>query len=271
MSRSIEELKKSRAKLRKREDHVERLARGAKLTLVELGEELLDIRGEITHVQDRRQALKEAIEEEIRADDAGKGEHTEHWEDWVETRRDELADMLESYEGQIERLVRAQTDTREERSELAKRNQVLDKRIEVINKKIARIKDDRKGDLTKDFHIAEFDCRNGTPVPSYMEASLRSLCQEHLQPLRDSGGTVSINSGYRTAAYNAAIGGATQSYHIYDLRKDHPAADHIQVGRPASAVQQWHDAHNPPDGMGYYAGFTHIDDRGYRSRWWGAA
>ena len=110
-----------------------------------------------------------------------------------------------------------------------------------------------------------------TPVPSYMKDSLKKLCELHLQPLRNSGGSVHINSGYRTTAYNSAIGGAYNSYHVYTVRKTAPAADHVQAGRSAPTVQKWHDSHNPPDGMGYYGGFTHIDDRGYRSRWYGGA
>jgi hypothetical protein len=164
---------------------------------------------------------------------------------------------------------------REARSEnrlddLVKRDRRLEKRIVVVNKRIAR-KLEASGQLTADFHIAEFDCNNGTPVPDGMEPHLRALCVQHLQPLRDSGGGVVINSGYRTAAYNAAIGGASQSYHVYTLRGKSPAADHVQAGRSAYAVQAWHESHNPFDGMGVYSGFTHGDDRGYRSRWTGAA
>ena len=58
-------------------------------------------------------------------------------------------------------------------------------------------------------------------VPS-IEAveALRLLCAQVLQPLRDSVGALHVNSGYRSAAVNAAKGGAATSQHLYGEAAD---------------------------------------------------
>lgn len=46
-------------------------------------------------------------------------------------------------------------------------------------------------------------------------ANLTNLCKQVLQPLRDYvGGSVSINSGYRSKALNRLVGGAKTSQHL---------------------------------------------------------
>ena len=58
--------------------------------------------------------------------------------------------------------------------------------------------------------------------------ALRALAKEVLQPIRDlHGGPVTVNSGYRQPALNAAVGGTPKSQHPKG-----EAAD-ITVGNPA--------------------------------------
>lgn len=53
-----------------------------------------------------------------------------------------------------------------------------------------------------------------TPSPEVIN-SLRALCKNILQPLRDAiGGPIKVSSGYRTARLNRAIGGARNSQHM---------------------------------------------------------
>jgi hypothetical protein len=115
------------------------------------------------------------------------------------------------------------------------------------------------------FVVAEFDCRDGTPVPEASVPALKALVQGYLLPLRKAGGPVHVNSGFRTLAYNRSIGGASMSIHVYNASWQHSpwavAADHWQEGRSPGAVQAWHDANTRPDGMGYYSSFTHVDNR----------
>jgi exonuclease VII small subunit len=238
--------------------------------LDEARDKLRDAR-EVARKRDaHEEELLEAVREmrETIADKRAHRQELDEVED--ESQRERIADKIEELEADldvaVDRLDRVQRRSKAANEELRKHKQ----RVERLRKRRREIKENSAGQLTADFHVAEFGCRDGTPVPASAIPALKRLCQEHLQPLRNSGGVVSITSGYRTRSYNASIGGASMSYHIYDERPAAPAADHVQAGRSASAVQQWHDAHNPPDGMGYYSGFTHIDDRGYRSRWYGA-
>ena len=268
MPSSLDELKRKRSEAAQRNDKVERLLKGERKDLKHIQNELKEEREHRDELQDRRRDLREALEEEIRADKKEHGKHPDEWEDWVSQRREELADLIDSSVARIQRLLERGVRSEKERNELIKRDRHLEKDLRALERRIKR-KRDPKNNLTKDFSVAEFDCNNGTPCPNGIVPHLKLLCEKHLQPLRNSGGVVGINSGYRTASYNAAIGGEPNSYHIYTVRMRAPAADHVQSGRSASAVASWHDSHDAFDGMGRYASFVHGDDRGYTSRWWG--
>jgi len=113
------------------------------------------------------------------------------------------------------------------------------------------------------FSFEEFKCRDGSEVPKEYWTSLQRL-MDLLEQIRVVCGNraISITSGYRTPAYNKKCGGATYSQHM--LAK---AAD-IQVdGLTPSQVYKICDKVNPNGGVGKYASFTHVDIRGYRSRW----
>lgn len=265
---STADLKRRREALREREEKTDAAIKKEAGDLKHLEKEIKAEREEREHLQDKRADLKKQLEDEIAADEKGKGEHPEKWEEWAEDRRDELADMIDSCEARINRLVERMVKSGKDLKQFKDRDAKLEKRIALVTKRIER-KQTPANQLTKDFSMAEFDCNNGTPVPSYMRPHLEDLCKRHLQPLRDSGGTVNINSGYRTTAYNAQIGGASNSYHVYTYRKKAPAVDHTQSGRSPSAVASWHDSHDAFDGMGRYSSFVHGDDRGYSSRWYG--
>lgn len=134
------------------------------------------------------------------------------------------------------------------------------------------------GQLTPHFRLVEFNCHDGTPVPQSARPHLVHLCDVALEPLRAKFGPVRIHSGYRHRIYNARIGGARSSFHIYDLRHgQYPAAD-VEPAR--GSVRDWHafvdrlqDGLKPPHGgLGYYprGGFIHVDLRPYLARWDGS-
>lgn len=119
------------------------------------------------------------------------------------------------------------------------------------------------------FAMEEFDCRDGTPVPEEARSGVRTLVRHVLEPMRDRFGACYVTSGYRHESYNAGIGGATRSYHIYDNRPDEVAAD---VTFATGTVAEWADyarglGHG---GVGEYrrSGFVHVD-MGPRRNWWG--
>jgi len=128
----------------------------------------------------------------------------------------------------------------------------------------------RTGQLTAHFHIREFDCHDGRKVPLIAVPALTRLCRDLLEPLRVTFGPAHVLSGYRPKDYNAKIGGAKFSQHIYELTPDSVAADMVfATGNP----QAWARAADRlgAGGVGRYdrAGFVHIDNRPDRARWTG--
>lgn len=76
---------------------------------------------------------------------------------------------------------------------------------------------------------------------------------------------VTINSGYRTVAYNAQVGGSKTSYHTYGM-----AADIVVKGvKPEDVAQYVEEVYPNSKGIGRYKTFTHIDCRADKARWKG--
>lgn len=68
--------------------------------------------------------------------------------------------------------------------------------------------------LTQNFSIREFMCKDGTHVPEHLLFNVRQLAT-NLQVLRSwLASPIFINSGYRTPAYNKKVGGAVGSQHL---------------------------------------------------------
>lgn len=117
---------------------------------------------------------------------------------------------------------------------------------------------------TAHFKISEFRCKDGTEVPVEYYGNLR-LLMPVLEEIRAAfgGKPVTITSGYRTPAYNKKVGGAAKSQHQYAA-----AADIKVQGVPPAEVYKVADRIvGNRGGVGKYNSFTHVDVRGYRSRW----
>lgn len=134
------------------------------------------------------------------------------------------------------------------------------------------------GKISEHFRHQEFWTHDGTPIPA-SDANLLGLRRHArliLEPMRDHFGPCHVVSGYRHRAYNAAIGGARNSHHIWDEHRSTPATDLIFVHGDAEA---WGDhaarlcARNGiGGGIGKYRrlGFVHIDLRPDAARWRGS-
>lgn len=124
------------------------------------------------------------------------------------------------------------------------------------------------GQLSQHFHVREFACKDGRQVPAVALPALKRLVVGVLEPLRAEFGQCTVMSGYRPADYNARIGGAKFSQHIYELTPESVAADLIFAdGRPAD----WHGFADGlgVGGLGLYGSFVHVDNRVGRARWTG--
>jgi hypothetical protein len=118
------------------------------------------------------------------------------------------------------------------------------------------------------FHISEFDCHDGRKVPAFAVPALRDLCARFLEPMRTAFGPALVMSGYRPADYNARIGGAKFSQHIYELTPQSVAADLIfRTGTPGAWAQLADQL--GAGGVGRYPSFVHVDNRPERARWTG--
>jgi len=120
--------------------------------------------------------------------------------------------------------------------------------------------------LTKNFHIDEFACNDGTPVPKELYGNVLELA-ENLQVLRDALGVPLIFvDGYRTKSYNKSIGGADVSQHLVAKAADIIAAPHrLHLGNDIDALI--HAEKMAAGGIGYNTTFTHYDTRGTNYRW----
>ena len=122
----------------------------------------------------------------------------------------------------------------------------------------SKAKDGNKN-LSANFKVREFACTDGSD-PVFVSDKLVAVLQEIRSHF---GRAVTINSGFRTAAKNKAVGGATYSQHLYGM-----AADITVKGVSPSRVAAFAETLLPgTGGIGIYGTFTHIDVRATKSRW----
>lgn len=114
--------------------------------------------------------------------------------------------------------------------------------------------------LSENFRVYEFRCKDGSD-----EVRISTETVSILQAIRDYfGKPVTINSAYRTAAYNAspAVNGAKNSQHVVGTACDIKVKD-----VPPAAIAAFLEAKYPNHGIGLYPTFVHVDSRGYKSYW----
>lgn len=133
------------------------------------------------------------------------------------------------------------------------------------------------------FHVAEFDCHDGTPYPpDWVSDRLQRLC-DVLDAIRGAwGGPLAVVSGYRTPEWNQRIDGAGKSQHVEGLAADIKPLVHASALPVAVADLHARILRLEADGklagmggLGFYPGrWVHVDVRarpadGHLAQWHG--
>ena len=128
------------------------------------------------------------------------------------------------------------------------------------------LKADGARKLAPGFKVREFRCRDGSDVVM-IDQTLVVL----LQAIREHfGKPVTITSGYRTAAHNAAVGGAKSSQHLLGRAADFQVQDTDPLAVAAyaeSLMPGWGGVGRYPVKAGRTKGWVHVDTRPNKSRW----
>ena len=122
--------------------------------------------------------------------------------------------------------------------------------------------------LSPHFRVQEFRCKDGSD-PVFVDTALVEL----LEQLRAHfGKAVTITSGYRTAAHNAAVGGAKSSQHLLgraaDIRVQGVSVEDV-AAYAESLMPDWGGVGRYPVKAGRATGWVHVDTRADKARWRG--
>jgi uncharacterized protein YcbK (DUF882 family) len=121
--------------------------------------------------------------------------------------------------------------------------------------------------LTKNFDREEFDCNDGTTIPSEFMPNVIEVAK-NLQVLRDYiEEPIRVNSGYRHKAYNKKIGGAVSSQHLTASAADITAKSYTPKQLATIVEKLIKEGKLKFGGVGIYPGFIHVDIRKKKARW----
>ena len=108
-----------------------------------------------------------------------------------------------------------------------------------------------------------------------------SVCGKPMLPIENDtveqlrahfGKAVTITSGYRTAAHNAAVGGAKSSQHLLgraaDIRVEGVSVEDV-AAYTESLMPDWGSVGRYPVKAGRATGWVHVDTRAEKARWRG--
>lgn len=121
--------------------------------------------------------------------------------------------------------------------------------------------------LTENFELIEFVCKDGSPVPDEYMHNVKLLA-ENLQVLRDEiGEPIRINSAYRSPNYNKRIGGKPASKHLVAQAADITVKGKTPKQLAVIIERLISQRKMKQGGLGVYPGFVHYDVRGTKARW----
>ena len=82
------------------------------------------------------------------------------------------------------------------------------------------------------FSMNEFECHCGCRMPDSAKANIEALVEQVLDPVREQyGKPVCVNSGYRCARHNAAVGGVAGSQHLKGEAADICCSDNERLAK----------------------------------------
>lgn len=115
--------------------------------------------------------------------------------------------------------------------------------------------------VSKNFKVKEFQSHDGAD-----KVLIDTALVDVLQRIRTHfGRPVTISSAYRTASYNASVGGSSSSYHTKGQAAD------IQIANVSPVIVGMYAQTIGAGGIGVYSypngGFVHIDTRAVKYRW----
>jgi len=121
--------------------------------------------------------------------------------------------------------------------------------------------------LTKNFYLNEFACKDGTPVPDAYLNNVRLLAH-YLQIIRNyTKKPMIIVSGFRSYSYNRLVKGAPYSQHLVAGAGDIKSPD-IAPYELHTIIEKLIAAGQIKDGgLGLYDTFVHYDVTGKPRRW----
>lgn len=126
----------------------------------------------------------------------------------------------------------------------------------------------KKGSLTKDFSINEFNSHDGAQMPPEVLNNVKELAK-NLQVIRDTiGKPIKINSGYRSPEYNSTIKGAVKdSQHTKGKAAD-IVIEGMRPGEVGTVIKKLIAIGKIKEGgVGIYSNWVHYDIRGTKARW----
>jgi len=121
--------------------------------------------------------------------------------------------------------------------------------------------------LTENFSKSEFDCKDGSEMPSNVLENIKELAK-NMQVLRDNLNLpIKLTSAYRSPSHNRKSGGKSNSQHLYGKACDMQVKGMSPKDVYASIERLIELGEMKEGGLGLYNTFVHYDIRGTKARW----